>query len=204
MKKLMTFFIAIVIGSISINAQPVSHQAVIPMAVSLNSILRLNVTSGGNIEFAFNTITDYTSGVGPGAKYQTGFTVASSVDFLVNLRAEDASFIGTDDPANTLALDNCGYYVDVTGSGAWTTNYTTNAEQGGGGDPAILTGADVAIVTSVDGAGAGDITKNAFQINWEFGTSNGTNMNGSSIMAQSVDADRYTTNVFLTLVPDYN
>ncbi|MCB9002091.1 MAG: hypothetical protein H6537_09000 [Bacteroidales bacterium] len=42
--------------------QAVNDQAIIPVSVTLNSILRLTVVSGGNIDFVVNTIDQYTSG----------------------------------------------------------------------------------------------------------------------------------------------
>ena len=56
----------------------------------LNSILRLNVTSGGNIEFTINNIDQYTAGIANGTRYDTKFTVASSVDFNVLMYARMA------------------------------------------------------------------------------------------------------------------
>ena len=42
--------------------------------------------------------------------YQTNFTIASSTTWELSYGAEQATFIGTDDPANTgLALDNVGF-----------------------------------------------------------------------------------------------
>ncbi|ALO14290.1 hypothetical protein L21SP5_00618 [Salinivirga cyanobacteriivorans] len=193
MKKLSLLFVGLLLGMATI-AQPVVDNAIIPVAVNLNSILRLNVTSGGNIEWTVNTIDQYQNGIATGPRYQTDFTVASSVDFDINLYAEDATLLGTDDVNNTMSLDNIGYDVVSTGGGADGTNWNLP------GTVAALTNAAVPVVTSIGGFGAGDITQNAFQIQWEMGTS-GTGMNGSSLLQQSIAPDRYTTNVFLVLVP---
>ena len=55
MKKL---FITLVLSATFLGAsfgQAVADQGVIPVSVTLNQILRLNVTSGGNINFVINT-----------------------------------------------------------------------------------------------------------------------------------------------------
>jgi len=177
--------------------QAVNDQAVIPVSVTLNSILRLTVVSGGNIDFVVNTITQYTSGInngGAGAQYQTNFTVASSEDFDVTLRAEDANFIGQDDATNTMPLNNVGYDLTESGSGADPANWALPA--------AVLPLTNVAanIVTGVAGAAAGGAAKNNFTIQWRLGTAEGT-MNATTLLAQSLSPDRYVTNVFLELVP---
>ena len=191
MKKVSLLFIGVIMG-LSLIAQPVVDNAIIPVAVNLNSILRLNVTSGGNIEFTVSTIDQYNNGIATGPRYQTDFTVASSVDFDVNLYAEDGNLIGTDNVANTMSLDNIGYIVVGTGGGSDGTNWNLPAAV------APLTNAAVAVVQSIANNGAGDIVQNAFQIQWEMGTSTGT-MNANSLLQQSIAPDRYSTNVFLVL-----
>lgn len=191
MKKVSLFLLGMVMG-LALLAQPVVDNAIIPVAVNLNSILRLNVTSGGNIEFTVSTIDQYNNGIATGPRYYTDFTVASSVDFDVNLYAEDANLIGTDNVANTMTLDNIGYIVVGTGGGADGTNWNLPAAV------APLTNAAVAVVQSIANNGAGDIVQNAFQIQWEMGTSTGT-MNANSLLQQSIAPDRYATNVFLVL-----
>ncbi len=191
MKKLNLLFIGLFLATATI-AQPVVDNAIIPVAVNLNSILRLNVTSGGNIEFTVNTIDQYENGIATGARYYTDFTVASSVDFDVNLYAEDVTLIGTDDVNNTMPLDNIGYDVVGTGGGVAGTNWDLPAAVG------PLTNGATPIVESIANNGAGDITQNAFQIQWEMGTS-GTGMNGQNLLQQSLAPDRYSTNVFLVL-----
>jgi hypothetical protein len=174
-------------------AQPVSDNAVIPVSVNLNSILRLNVTSGGNIEFSFNSIGQYTSGISNSDRTDTHFTVSSSIDFDVELWAEDLTFLGTDNPAHTLALNYVAYDMEVEGSG-------TEGALGNWVLPAgwaALANGTADIVTSNVGSGAGDAAKNAFIINWECGTAN---CPGGNLLAASRPADRYATNVFLVLV----
>ena len=196
MRKII-FSLAGLLAFGSIIAQPVSDNAIIPVSVSLNSILRLNVTTGGNIEFNVNTLKQYEDGIASTAGTTTTFTVASSVDFNIVLFAEDASFIGSDLEAggNTLDLDNVGYTLTKDGSGA-DANYTFVPALLAA--PVALTDAPVTIISSATGAGAGDILQNRFGVHWEMGTGLG-DMNGSSLLTQSLPADRYSTNVFIML-----
>ena len=177
--------------------QAVNDQAIIPVSITLNSILRLTVVSGGNIDFVVNTIAQYTSGInnlGGDARYHTNFTVSASQDFDVTLRAEDATFLGQDNAANTMPLDNVGLDLTESGTGADPANWTLPI--------AVLPLTNVAqnIVTGSAGAAAGGADKNNFTIQWRLGTLEG-GMNTTTLLAQSLTPDRYITNVFLELVP---
>lgn len=196
MRKLLFTLALAVLSQVSFG-QAVNDQAIIPVSVTLNSILRLTVVSGGNIDFVVNTIDQYTSGINSGgadARWQTNFTVSSSQDFDVTLQAEDATLFGQDDPGHTMLLNNIGFDLTESGSGVDLTNWTLPA--------AVLALTNVAqnIVTGAVGASAGDATQNNFTIQWRLGTGEGT-MNSSSLLAQSLTPDRYITNVFLELVP---
>lgn len=175
MKKLMLFSVAICISFLS-NAQAVSDNATIPLSVTLNTILRLNVTSGGNIEFAFNTIDDYKNGIANSSRYTTTFTVASSNNFNVDMQAEDANFIGTDDGTNhTMALS----YVDFLINGGTGTIISAKT---------ALAQNQTIVTTGL----AGDITTNTYTINWSCGET-------TTILGAGIDPDRYTTNIALIL-----
>jgi len=190
MKKLSILLLSLGI-SILTYAQPVADNAVIPVSVNLNSILRLNVTSGGNIEFTFTNIDQYTNGLANTDRYDTHFTVASSVDFDVNLSTEDATFIGADNPANTMDLAFVAYEILDEGSGTASTNWNLPV-----GYQDLEQNPGAPIVESILGKGAGDVTQNAFIVNWECGTGNAS---AGSLLAASLPADRYTTNVYLVL-----
>ncbi|HDP75569.1 MAG TPA: hypothetical protein ENN49_06820 [Bacteroidales bacterium] len=177
--------------------QAVNDQAIIPVSVTLNSILRLTVVSGGNIDFVVNTIGQYTSGINNGggdARYQTNFTVSASQDFDVTIRAEDATFIGQDNATNTMPLDNVGLDLSESGTGNDPANWALPTAV------LALTNGAQNIVTGVAGAAAGGADKNNFTIRWRLGTGEGA-MNTSTLLAQSLTPDRYITNVFLELVP---
>ena len=194
MRKLLFTLALAVLSQVSFG-QAVNDQAIIPVSVTLNSILRLTVVSGGNIDFVVNTIDQYTSGINSGggdARWQTNFTVSSSQDFDVTLQAEDATLFGQDDPGHTMLLNNIGF--DLTGSGGGPANWALP------GDVLPLTNGPQSIVTGLAGASAGDATQNNFTIQWRLGTREDA-MNVSSLLAQSLTPDRYITNVFLELVP---
>jgi len=177
-------------------AQPVSDNAVIPVSVTLNSILRLTVVTGGNIEFVVNTLDQYSNGIVNSPVTTTNFTVASSVDFDVTLQAEDGNFIGTDNPAHTIPLDNVGYTVakNAAGTGTAGTTWTLSSL-------AALTNAAVTGVNGAVGLSAGNSTQNNFDIQWELATPGLIGVTGeSTLLAQNVQPDRYVTNVLIQLV----
>ena len=175
--------------------QAVSDQAVIPVSVTLNSILRLTIVSGGNIQFVVNTIDEYEDGITTSARYQTAFNVASSRNFDVMINAETATFFGTDNVANTMPLNNVGYQCQtVAGGGTFPAD-------------AAMVGLAMAPTYLIGGALAGDkrpaggSATNQFIIEWELGTSLGT-MNAGSLLSQSIDPDNYVVNVFLVVDPE--
>ncbi|HON17558.1 MAG TPA: hypothetical protein PK990_00140 [Salinivirgaceae bacterium] len=205
MKKLI-FTLAGLVAFVSIIAQPVSDNAVIPVSVTLNSILRLNVVSGGNIEFVVNTLDQYENGIANTTRYTTTFTVASSIDFDVDLYAQDAQLIGSGSSSNTMPLNNIGYVLEATGTG--TVSATGNYSLAGGNvSPSALQALSSSITEIISSipvpagaGGAGDVNQNRFEIQWELGTQTPP-LNSTSLLRQSLTADRYTTNVFLVLRP---
>lgn len=194
MKKLLISFVALAL-TFSVNAQAVSDNAVIPVSVSLTGILRLNVVSGGNIEFMVNTLDQYTNGIANTTRTTTKFSVSSSTDFNVTLQTEDATFIGVDDPSNTMTLDNVSYVIETAG-GVAGTDYTTPATSPA--DIQHLTSSAVNIVEGATGHSAGNAAKNSFLIRWSLNNPNPAS--AGSLLAQSIKPDRYSTNVFLTVV----
>lgn len=191
MKKLILSIVAISLAFM-VYAQPVSDNAVIPVSVSLTGILRLNVTSGGNIEFQVNTLAQYTNGIANATRYDTHFTVASSTDFDVAMETEDANLIGTDDATHVMNLNNILYEIDTEGTGAVTTNYTI----GSNGSATALVNASTNVIEGVGNESAGDIAKNAFVIHWALNNPTG---GSGTLLSQNLASDRYSTNVFLTV-----
>ncbi|MBI4930286.1 MAG: hypothetical protein HY841_05955 [Bacteroidetes bacterium] len=223
-KTILASCIAMIIAG-SAMAQPVSDRAVIPLGVTLVQILRIHVTNGGNIEFVFNDIEDYKNGItnaqGNGF-YDSDVQIASSTEWQLDMGAEDANLIGTDDPTNAthiMALDNVGFtcdwgtiaanntccsaILDVDRTGAYTDNISAL------GVPNIPNGllqyagvGTVILFTSGTGNG-GDVADNNFTINWECGTtpavSANSPMSAINLLDQNIPPDRYVTNVFLEL-----
>jgi hypothetical protein len=203
MKKISFMLVTLFLG-LTAMAQPVVDNAIIPVSVNLNSILRLNVTSGGNIEFTVNNIDQYTSGIVNSDNYDTKFTVASSVDFNVLMYAE-GGFMGTDGASTAFDEENVGYILamDAAATGLEATNYTfiTSAGNGINSNMNVLsTTSTTAIITGLPGFSAGSTAQNSFIINWELATPEvDAESSLGSLMSQSIAPDRYTTNVFLVL-----
>lgn len=225
MKKI-SILVAVLFCGLTAFSQAVKDRNVVPVAVSLNQVLRMTVTNGGNIEFVFNTIDDYKNGIsalrgvaGDGM-YKTDFTVSSSTRWKLTYGAEQATFLGTDDPSRELLLDNVGYSI---------SNLGTNLFEGAGNGKAITDGrtlystptnnaTEVAALQAypvdliednddLDEANAGDIADNAFTLNWRCGTfeaSPTTPMNALPIIDQtpSPAPDRYVVNVLFDLSID--
>lgn len=215
----------LVLGLLAISmlsfSQAVKDRQVIPVAVNLNQVLRMTIINGGNIEFVFNTIDDYENGLSgaagnPGDNfYITDFTVASSTRWELTYGSEQATFIGTDDPSNTLALDNVGYTLAATGTHSFDAAFNTDPTAELWSAPTlggtVVTGLIVypqILITdnqqAVANAGAG--TENAFQMVWRCGTEEADatatpSMNAVDLLNQTTSPypDRYVTNVIFEL-----
>jgi hypothetical protein len=186
--------------------QVVRDRSVVPVAVNLNQVLRLTITNGGNIEFTFTTIDDYANGVGGGAAsatnfYQTDILVASSTRWDLNYGSETATFIGTDNPANTLTLDNVGFSLAANGNHIFGTEVTSAPTT----DGTIIADLDAYPVALIEDnanalASAGDETDNDYSLVWRCGTTEG-DMNATAILEQnpSPAPDRYVANVIFEL-----
>lgn len=208
MKKLILLFVA-VSSSFLMYSQPISDNAIIPISVSLNSILRLNVTSGGNIDFQVNAISQFSNGIANTARYTTVFTVASSIDYDVLMYAEGANLVGSDLAAHQMGIGNVGYIIDYTGVGGSAAANANFDLEGANVDPAALAVLSAVptheIVTAqpVSGGGlgdAGDIAFNQFTILWELATPAARAVSGlGTLLSQNLAPDRYTTSVFLAL-----
>ncbi len=182
MKKLMTIFLALGISLYSF-AQAIDDEAVIPVSITLNSILRLNVTSGGNIEFVFNNLNQYTLGIATNARYNTDFNVSSSIDFDVDLTPENTSFfIGTDDPGHQMGIE----YVRIN-----VIEAVAGPSDVFGGPTAFIPAQANYEIVSYDGSNsnAGTGLVNSFTIQWDV----------MPIIAADLAADRYSNNFFLSL-----
>lgn len=204
MKKLLLVSMAIISVSLA-KAQPVSDIAIIPIGVNLNSILRLQVVSGGNIEFAVNTIAQYTNGIANTTGTTTTFNVSSTVIFDVNLYAEGANMTGTD-LGGTLDVKNIGFQMGYGGNlaaapraAAYTINSLTAKTV-----LASAKGASSLIVDGLNSTCAGNAAQNTFTIAWELATNDVLTAVGglgaaNTLLIQGKKADRYVINTFLDL-----
>lgn len=209
-KTILASAIALIIAGSAI-AQPVSDRAVIPIGVTLEQILRLHVIDGGNVEFVFNDLMDYTTGISNSPFYDTQIVIASSTDWQLHLGAEAATMEATDNPANSgiVLINNIGFVLAETGTYALgplantqmalpylNSNTIANGllvYTGGAGDLLLIPGALF---------NGGNVLQNAFTLNWECGTfvAGGTSsMNLTTILSQSYAPDRYTINAFLDI-----
>lgn len=216
-KSILASAIALIITG-SAFAQPVADKAVIPIGITLNQILRLHVVNGGNIEFVFNDLTDYTTGIANSAFYDSRFVVASSTDWQLHLGGEAALLEATDNPANVgIALNNVQFTLEENGTytaGAVVAGFNSTTFGGVYVNSITPVANGLAQYTGTFGTdglltvgalfNGGDILQNAFIIHWQcnvipvvgIGT---TVCQPSTMLAQSPSPDRYTTNAFLDL-----
>lgn len=202
MKYLSFLFSALLLGNV-LTAQPVADRAVVPVAVTLNQILRLNIVDGGNVEFVFNNVADYKAGLVSGTQYQTDFNIASSTPWALLIYAEDASFTGNDDPANSMSIGYVGFSIVNNGGAHLLDGNTISVVDNADSQAKILTNAASTLVGCAVTTGtsncAGDVADNSMRILWQAGTG-ADDMIGTSFIDAGIDPDRYTNNVFLDLI----
>lgn len=164
------------LGICGMGMAQVQDNAVIPVSVTINSVLRLQVNSGGNIQFVFNTMSQFTQGIDNSTNTTTKFSVSSSRAYTVNLKAEDANLIGITTgapaPLSLITFEMAG--------GNGVSNIVNQA----------LDDSDIAIVNNSNPA-----NNEKYDIKWAAGTAAGASATG-------IAPDTYVTNVFLTLVPN--
>jgi hypothetical protein len=190
----------------------------------------MSITNGGNIEFVFNTIDDYKNGLSADAAtsvsanpstsepmYKTDFTVGSSTRWALSYGAEEATFIGTDDPSKTLTLTNVGFTITNNGTnlfetGAKGTDATKalfSAPTDGAQEVAALQIYPTLLIEDNNTiiANAGDAADNSFTLEWRCGTAEAgavVPMNTVKLIDQnpSPAPDRYVVNVLFDLAID--
>jgi hypothetical protein len=219
MKKIFSIAIALFTITTAANGQAVRDRNVIPLAVNLNQVLRMSITDGGNIEFTFNSIEDYRSGLSGDAgtsgsanpatsdpMYVSNFIIASSTRWELSYGSEQATFIGTDNPANTLTLDNVGFTLLSNGVHTFGTELTS-APTVDGTEVSALEQFPVVLITDNGNplSSAGDVLDNDFTIIWRAGTAEvgaaPATMNPVVLLEQnpSPTPDRYVTSVLFEL-----
>ena len=219
MKKLTFLLAGFLLYGTTSNAQAVRDRNVIPLAVNLNQVLRMSITDGGNIEFTFNSIDDYRFGLSGDAAtsasanpatsdpmYVSNFIIASSTRWELSYGSEEATFIGTDNPANTLTLDNVGFSLASNGTHVLGTEITSAPTVDGTEVSALEQFPIVLIIDNADPlSSAGDVLDNDFTMTWRAGTAEvgaaPALMNATVLLEQnpSPTPDRYITNVLFEL-----
>ncbi len=190
MKKLFLGLISLLLAGQVSFAQPVSDQAVIPMGITIQSVMRLTITRGGNMEFVFKSASDIANGV-PSAwssAYQTDGNISASTNWDLELMADAGNFSTniplnvieynvTTSPANTIAGGG-------TNPGPLPTNLNTNPFD---------------LLTQDTGAGGGDNYGDglSFTVQWACGA----NIAGGAVIPANAAPGRYAVNFILTLVP---
>ena len=207
LQAVKTIALTVTTALVTLNSysQPVSDRAVIPVALTLNQILRLNVEDGGNIEFVFNRIDDYEVGIQNGASgfYDTRLTIASSTRWVLAMGAEDATLIGVDNPANLLPLAYVGFQLISAGVHVFGTELTDPATANAAAIPLAPYPVTVISSAAAGAAGAtnaGDVLDNIIDINWNANT---VAVNAVAGIVPLIDLsqtpDRYVTNVLLDI-----
>jgi len=201
MKKLLFCLTGLLLMGTIAFSQPVHDNAVVPIGVTLNQILRLNILTGGNIEFVFTNIDQYEVGI-TGANYTTTFNVAASQDWDMEWDTDDASLIGDIGiAASNIELSNVGMYIECTGThttggAAGASNMSIPFSSAGTvGD--LSNGGEEIIDASTDHNG-GDAQDNSFTIHWYCGTGT-VDMTQVSFIDQDYEPGRYSTNVLFSI-----
>ncbi|MFN8258738.1 MAG: hypothetical protein U0W24_23825 [Bacteroidales bacterium] len=175
-------------GQIAV-AQPVSDHAVIPVAVTIQSVLRLNIRSGGTIEFVFNNVDAITNGIPNSPAYDTRFDIAATQNWDLFIGTEDAFL--TSDEGVDIPVDHIALYVDgdILANRTSSTNYAA---------PDVLQLGPIALLELDAALGSSNVgipSDNEFTIHWSCGdnaTTGATAMTGTN-------PGRYTVNVYLSL-----
>lgn len=207
MKKFVFLFMLLFMGyHVSSYAQAVDDREVVPLSVTLNSILRLNIESGGNIEFNFNTLQQYENGINypfTDEQYSTQLTVASSVNYDLEMGAEDSRLVSTDTVNATGGMDLAHILYRVTLSSSSSFTDGTELDLYSSARPLNQIGSGIVNeIIQNNGGNAGGVTDNSFRIDWACGVPTGTiGTSAGALMGSNMTGGRYSTNVFFILKP---
>jgi hypothetical protein len=177
MKKFFLLLVTAAMLSTASFAQPVSDNVVIPIGVTINSIMRLNVAQGGNIEFVFNTFDDFQAGLNSTyslTQYQTKIDMTATTNFKVFMVAETDLVPITGSVGADMAINVISYQLDVSGVNIAPVSLSGNLS---------LSSIEIANCTLPT-----VITDGTIIINWACGVTN-------SVVGYK--ADRYSTNVVI-------
>ena len=189
MKKIILGFLSILFAGLTSFAQPVSDMAVIPVGITIQSVMRLTITKGGNMEFVFKNAADIGTGIPAafGTAYETTGSITATQSWDLELLSDAATFAG--DVAGTLPLTVIEHLVT---SGAANSSFA-----GSGAIPATANATPVELIFCTSSAAASNRGANiAFSIQWACGATIAT---GTAIPTDAV-ASRYSANFILSLV----
>jgi len=175
-------------------AQAILDNAVIPVSVTLQSILRLNVVSGGNIEFSVNALADYVAGINvagtTNTRFQTKFNVSSSTSFKVNMVTEVLNLVSVDGSGSAdFDITNIQYVITNPGGGLSVLNAAAGAWSV---VPAAASKTIIDKPVLVTATNAGTAAINDFLINWA--------LHPTPKNLRLLKAGRYSADFFLTVV----
>ncbi len=193
MKKFYLAFVAILLGVTASFAQPISDHAVIPIGITLNPILRLEITNGNNIEFVFSALNHYEDGLGSliGAGvtvYQTKFKVLSTRPYDVVLYTDPTTAtVGGQSTAGTLNLNVINHSLEVGPLGDEHGIVSLPQADLANNTPIITNGGPTGALGAV-------ATTNSYIMNWGCG-----NVAGKTVLGKT--PDRYLVNVLLEASP---
>ncbi len=186
MRKIILGLISILFIGQILQAQPVSDMAVIPMGITIQSVMRLTITKGGNIEFVFENAKDIQDGIpsgGYGPEFETKGKITASRNWDLNLTIDEANFMG-EISGTTLNLNVVEFNSKITPLPPNTIGFA---------NVPLASGAPIKVLEKDGGASAGDNIGSGldFTIQWQCGHANKISGN--------VKAQRYSANIILTL-----
>ncbi len=184
MRKFILGLLSVLFFGQILVAQPVSDMAVIPMGITIQSVMRLTITKGGNIEFVFNSANDMANGVPTsfGSNYETKGVVSSSRNWDLDLRVEEDAFKG-EDQAHDLDLNVVEYKISELPANTVSSAAGTN-------DEGVLSQL-IENFLHPDGPNNNMGSNLGFTIQWRCGVTN--KIPGSAV------SQRYAANIILTL-----
>lgn len=198
MKKLMILIAAILMfAATSVQAQRATATQDVSMTVILTNVLELNLTGGNAIVFTFDTPAEWNSGMtAPDGGTTSTITINSSTNWNLSIESPDLTPAGG---GGNMTPDNIGVWCESTGTYTFGTEVT--CAYTAVGSPLELENATTVLIDNGTG-NAGDVTNNAYTINWECGTMNSP-MNATSMLQHvaggDFNADTFTSTVTLTL-----
>lgn len=165
----------------------VSESEVVQINCLLNSSLVLTIDNN-QINFTFNTVDQFQNGIISSVNSQTNGSVSATCNWNLSIMASADALLHSDG-LNTVPLDVVGYQVELTGSPG--INRIQNNVQN---TIAALSNMPNVVLTRSVNTNAGSDNANAFRVNWEMGTSNGS-MNALSILEGDYKKGEYSTNI---------